>query len=149
MPVQTKYLGEIEINEEQIIEFSSGIPGFLDELKFVLLDFPGNPLFQFLQSLKTPELAFIVTNPHHFYRDYEFELDEQVQESLKIKSEKDVLLRAIVTLKQPFQNSTLNLKAPLIINPNARLGKQYILNTDEYSTQAPIVLPSEKVTKGE
>lgn len=148
MAIQTKYLGEMEVQDEQKIEFSSGLPGFVDEIEFALIDFPGNPLFQILQSLSTPELAFIVTNPHHFYQDYEFKLDEQVQESLHIKSEKDVLLRTIVTIKKPFQKSTLNLKAPLIINPTAKKGKQYILNMDDYTTQAPIV-QSAPVAKGD
>lgn len=149
MAVQTKYLGEIEVNDEQVIEFSSGLPGFVDELSFALIDFPGNPLFQILQSLSTPALAFIVTNPHHFYQDYEFKLDDQVVESLQITSEKDVLLRTIVTLKNPFQKSTLNLKAPLIINQTTRKGKQYIINTDDYTTKAPIVVPSTSMAKGE
>src|SRR5690625_243661 len=128
--VQTKYLGTVEIDKSKIIQFPSGIPGFIDELEFVLLDLPGHSIFQTLQSVKTSELAFIVVNPYHFYKKYEFRLEKYLLESLQIKSEQDVIVLAIVTLKQPFTRSTINLKAPLIINSNVSLGKQYVLNTD-------------------
>src|SRR5690606_37570776 len=97
MIVLTKYLGEMKIDEANIIHFSGGLPGFLEETKFILLDLPGNPLFQFLQSIQTPDLAFIVTDPYHYYQDYQFELDEQILTALQIESEKDVMVRAIIT----------------------------------------------------
>ena len=37
MKISTKFHGEIEINDQDIITFQSGIPGFLDEKKFTLL----------------------------------------------------------------------------------------------------------------
>lgn len=149
MAVQTKYLGEIDIEEAHVVDFPAGLPGFTDEVSFVLLDLPGNPVFQTLQSIETTELAFIVTNPYHFYKDYEFKLDDQIQESLEIKTEADVIVLSTVTLKDPFDTSTLNLKAPIIINSTSKLGKQYILNNDEYLTKAPIVLPDASEAKGE
>src|SRR5699024_7712639 len=84
MIIKTKYLGNMQISQSKIIKFPSGIPGFLEELEFALLDLPGNPIFQTLQSLKTPELAFIVVNPYHFYRDYEFKLEKNILELLQI-----------------------------------------------------------------
>ena len=136
MNIQTKYLAEVELNEEQVIDFSSGIPGFINETKFILLDLPGNPVFQILQSITTPDIAFVVANPYHFYQDYAFELDVNTKKILAINKEQDVTVFSIVTLKDPFETSTLNLKAPVIINPNSKRGKQYILNEEAYSTMA-------------
>lgn len=136
MNIQTKYLGEVEISTQQIIQFSFGLPGFLDEKEFVLLDIPGNPVFQFLQSVQSKDIAFVVANPYHFYKDYRFELDEPTIDALQIESEKDVIVLTIVTVKDPFNSSTINLKAPLIINQQKLLGKQYILNSDEYDSKA-------------
>ncbi|MBP2078911.1 flagellar assembly protein FliW [Oceanobacillus polygoni] len=138
MNIQTKYLGEVAIDERKIIHFSTGIPGFPDETAFVLMDLPDTPIFQILQAVRTPSIAFIVANPYQIYPDYSLQLDDNLIESLQIKDEKEVAVLSIVTLKQPFQTSTLNLKAPIIINTNHRQGKQYILNTDAYSSQAPI-----------
>jgi flagellar assembly factor FliW len=136
MKIQTKYLGEVEITTQQIIQFSFGLPGFLDEKEFVLFDIPGNPVFQFLQSVQSKDLAFVVTNPYHFYKAYRFELDETTINALQIESEKDVMVLTIVTIRDPFDSSTINLKAPLIINQHKLLGKQYILNSDEYDSKA-------------
>lgn len=141
MNTKTKYLGEVIIEDINKIHFSTGLPGFADEMEFVLLDLPGNAAFQILQSVLTENVAFIVTNPYHFYQDYAFELDDASIENLQIESEKDVAVFSIVTLKSPFEKSTLNLKAPVIINSTKRRGKQYILATDEYPSKASIGSP--------
>ncbi|WP_163970547.1 flagellar assembly protein FliW [Oceanobacillus halotolerans] len=138
MNVQTKYLGELTIDREKVIQFPTGLPGFIEETKFVLLDLPENPVFQVLQSIHTKDVAFIVTNPYHFYQSYTFELDDSIIDPLAIKDSKDVVVLSIVTLKQPFENSTLNLKAPIIINAANQFGKQYILNIDDYPSKASI-----------
>jgi flagellar assembly factor FliW len=139
MNIKTKYLNEIEIEESKVIQFPSGLPGFAGETEFVLLDLPDNPLFQILQSMKTSGIAFIVTNPYQIYKDYTFRLDESILQSLQIKNEKEVAVLSIVTLKEPFKTSTLNLKAPIIINSNLKQGKQYILTIEDYSSKASIV----------
>jgi|SRR5690625_3579234 len=147
--LQTKYLGSLEIDQSKIIQFPSGIPGFIDELEFVLFDLPDNPIFQILQSVQTPELAFIVVNPYHFYKEYEFRLEKHIIEHLQIKSEQDISVLAIVTLKQPFNQSTINLKAPIIINTKVNYGKQYVLDTDKYSTKASIAPNHLTTVKGD
>src|SRR5699024_4124575 len=141
MFIQTKYLGEIEIVEEKIIYFDTGIPGFSNETKFVILDLPGNKLIQILQSVQTAELAFIVTNPHYFYQDYHFTLDDHIIETLHITEEKDIVVLSIMTIQEPFHSSTINLQAPLIINLKNKRAKQYILPHNTYEMKAQISLP--------
>jgi len=87
MKIGTKYIGEIELEQEHIIEFQTGLPGFLDEKRFVLLNIPGNTVFQTLQSVKTPNLAFVVTDPYFIYQDYTFELDDNMIAYLKLETE--------------------------------------------------------------
>lgn len=147
--IDTKYVGTIDIKKNEIINFSVGLPGFSEEKEFILLDLPGNPTFQILQSIATTGLAFIVTNPYHFYVDYTFKLDDQMLESLQIKQPKDVIVLTIVTVKTPFDTSTLNLKAPIIIHSTRREAKQYILNHSAYMTKAPIVSPNTVQVKGD
>ncbi|WP_047980833.1 flagellar assembly protein FliW [Ornithinibacillus contaminans] len=138
MIIQTKYLGDVTIEKDKIVKFAAGLPGFIEETEFVLLDIPGNPVFQFLQSVKTAQLAFVVANPYQFYKDYTFKLDDSTVAALEIASEDDVFVSTIVTLKDPFESSTINLRAPLIINQKKMLGKQFILNLDEYPSTASI-----------
>jgi flagellar assembly factor FliW len=148
MEIKTKYAGDVTMEDTKILHFPVWLPGFADEREFVLLDLPGNTVFQILQSIRSENVAFIVTNPYHFYQDYTFELDDNSLDSLQLDAKKDVLVFSIVTLKDPFANSTLNLKAPVMINTAKKRGKQYILMTDEYPSKASIVLPATGKGKG-
>jgi len=147
--ILTKYTGEVAIKNQNIISFSHGLPGFAKETKFMLLDLTGNPLFQILQSVKSQDIAFIVTDPYHFYCDYEFEIDNNLLENLQIQDKNDVFVLTIVTLKSPFDKSTINLKAPLIINRTNKQGKQYILTEIDYTTKAPIAPQAVSKAKGD
>lgn len=142
MKIQTKYLGEVEIEENKIINFQSGLPGFQEENEFVLLDIPNNQLLQILQSVRTTNTAFIVANPHDFYHGYTFNLDDTILKTLQIKNEKDVVVLSIMTIQEPFANSTINLKAPIVINASKKYGKQCILNEDTLPLKANISLPT-------
>lgn len=146
MEIETKYLGKTTIDEHKTIIFEEGLPGFEDETKFVLLDLANNPMFQILQSIKTKNLAFFVVNPYLFYDHYSIHINQSVQEKLQIENEKDVVVLAILTIKEPFSKSTVNLKAPLIINLANRHGKQYILKDDQFSMRTKI--PQSKVESG-
>ncbi|HLR08879.1 MAG TPA: flagellar assembly protein FliW [Bacillota bacterium] len=149
MQLKTKYLGTVEVDPSDCIHFPAGLPGFGDETEFVLLDLPGNPIFQIFQSTKTTAIAFVVTNPHYFYQDYTFTLEDHIVKSLAIEHERDVVVLSIVTLKDPFEKSTLNLQAPVIINSRTKMGRQYILNDDAFPIRAPIATVATQSEKGE
>lgn len=149
MKIQTKYLSEMEIVEDKIIHFPTGLPGFIDETEFIVLDLPENPVFQILQSIKSVNTAFIVTNPYHMYQNYSVDLDDQLLELLEINNDQEVVVLTIVTLKKPFDTSTLNLKAPIIINAASKRGKQYILRSDNYATKASIAPVHTSAVKGD
>lgn len=139
MKLETKYHGEIEISEESIIDFPSGLPGFLDEKRFVLLPFGGDSPFWILQSANTKELAFVITIPFLFFKDYAFDLDGATIEQLEIKSEKDVAVYVILTVEDPFENTTANLLAPIVINQQNNRAKQVILTNTTYKTKHPLI----------
>ncbi|MCS0673404.1 flagellar assembly protein FliW [Cytobacillus firmus] len=143
MNIQTKFHGEQEINKDDIIHFPSGIPGFLDEKEFYILPFDGTDLFV-LQAVKTSEVAFIVTDPFVLFQQYEFDLPEEAIEKLEIQSDKDVVTFAILTVREPFQETTANLQAPLVINQTKKIGKQIILNQTPFQTKHKIMTPQEQ-----
>ncbi|TFI47269.1 hypothetical protein E4O93_13560 [Diaphorobacter sp. DS2] len=88
-----------------------------------------------LQSVLTTELAFVVVDPYPFFPEYQYKLTEAQVESLKIEKQEDVGTFVILTLKEPFADSTANLKGPLVINVKEKLGKQLILNDSAYETK--------------
>jgi flagellar assembly factor FliW len=134
MILHTKFEEIIKINESNILHFEQGLPGFEDEKQFVLLPMEGTP-FSTLQSVTTKDLAFFTTNPFLFFKEYDFELVEPVQEQLEIKEESDVLVQVILTIHDPLDKSTANLQAPIVINIKENLAKQVVLSDNRYRTR--------------
>ena len=138
MNIDTKYHGEISIAEEDILVFEKGIPGFPDETKFVLIPVTEDGLFQVLQSTVHPEVGLITTDPFLFKKDYLFSLDDAVVESLGLQSENDVKVMVVITPHEPFNTSTANLQAPVVINVKNKKARQVILNNTAYQIKHPL-----------
>lgn len=137
MNINTKYLGEIEISEEQIIIFPNGLLGFEGSREFVLLDVPDNPTFKFLQDIKNSYISFLLINPWNFFKDYDVNLpdEELIKIEINPASENNMEIYTVVTLGNDFKSSTSNLLAPIVVNLSNNKGKQFILNDSEYTTR--------------
>ncbi|MCF6410150.1 flagellar assembly protein FliW [Pseudalkalibacillus salsuginis] len=150
MKINTKYFGEVEIEEKDIVAFDQGIPGFIDEKQFVILPFGDeDTALSILQAVKNSNLAFVITNPFLFFKDYEFNLPDNVTEQLEIKEEKEVAVFVILTVQDPFEKTTANLKAPIVLNIKNSSGKQIVLNDDQYQTRHTLFSQPHTAAKGE
>ncbi|HYH04136.1 MAG TPA: flagellar assembly protein FliW [Bacillota bacterium] len=138
MQIKTKFFGMVECEAKMIFQFPQGIPGFETEHRFLLIQ-PENSTFSCLQSLEKEAVAFITVSPFLICPDYSFELDEVTVANLELDKLEDALVLAIVTI--PDQNprdTTLNLKAPIIINRLTHRGSQVVVN-ENYPLRAPLV----------
>lgn len=140
MIIKTKHFGELEIDEKGIIYFINGIPGFEDQLKFILLSpkEDGSP-FQWLQSLNNTNLAFAVANPFMIKKDYEVDIPDEIVDELEIKAPEDAIILSILVVPEDITQITMNLKAPIIINNGNHKGKQIVLDTEAYSVRHYII----------
>ncbi|GLC87830.1 flagellar assembly protein FliW [Lysinibacillus piscis] len=139
MNIETKFLGTVEIQEQDILTFTAGLPGFPDAQKFVLLPLDADLPLVVLQSIEQQELSFILAYPFAFKKDYAFDINEDEKIDLQIEQEEDVIAYAILTLKETFQESTMNLLAPVIVNTVKKLGKQIVLqDSTSYPLRHPI-----------
>lgn len=136
MRIDTRDFGEIEIDEEMIIDFPQGILGFENVKRYIIINNPDeeNP-FQWLQSVDNPELVFIVINPFLVELDYDIILPESAIEKLRIEDEKDIAIHTIVVIPEKLEEMTTNLSGPIIINIKEKLGKQIILDDNRYGTK--------------
>jgi flagellar assembly factor FliW len=138
MEIKTKFFGTVDSDAKDIIDFPEGIPGFEQTRRFLWYQ-PENSVFSCLQALNQTEVAFITISPFLTCADYAFDLEESIVDQLELKKLEDALLLALVTIpKGNLQKSTVNLKAPVIINAKTRRGCQVILN-DEYPLRVPLV----------
>ena len=138
MIIKTKFLGEVEIREEDIIIFPDGILGFEDSRQFILLDIPENEFFKILQDVEREYVSFIVTDPFKFKEDYEMEVQDHELLKINIRKKEQIAMINIVTLSDVFEKSSMNLLAPIIMNTENRIGKQYVLSNVSYSTKHPL-----------
>lgn len=136
MILETKYFGEIDVSEEQVLEFCNGIPGFEDVRKYILIDNEeeGSP-FKWLQGIEGSKPAFVLVDPFAVKRDYEIDLGDDVLKQLDIKEAGEVAVFCIVVVPQDIKKMTMNLQAPLIINMAKKVGRQLILDTDRYGVR--------------
>ncbi len=136
--IKTASFGDIEYIADEIIRFEKGIPGFEKENEFIIIKpEEENPLV-FMQSLNSPNLMFSMADPFAFFPDYAFNIDELSINELKIEAEQDVSVWGILSVPEAFQETTINLRAPIIINMKNKKAKQVILNDSTYITRTPL-----------
>lgn len=121
------------------IQFKKGIPGFENLKNFKILDLEDNKQFKILQSIEEENISFVVTSPFEIYKEYVIDLNDEIIRELEIKNSEDVLVLSIITIGETLEKSTLNLKAPLIINIKNNLGRQLILQSEKYETKHPLM----------
>lgn len=145
--VKTTRFGEIEVEEKDVLTMPSGIIGFPDLNRYILIDHDKKDSpFKWLQSLDDGAIAFVVINPLLFKPDYTVEVSEAEVSDLAMEQEEDAVISVIVTMPSNPANMTANLKAPLVFNLKNRMGKQIILNTSQYTTRHNIMEEVKKRT---
>lgn len=152
MKIESTRFGELEVAEEQLINFPHGIPGFPEEKTFVHIPHGAESPFSFLQSATEANLTFLLVDPFAFFRAYEFVLENEVAEELGLSQANPPMVFLIATVNGKLADMTVNLLAPLVINRVNRTGRQVILDKPEYSTNHklfPDGLPQQTVQGGE
>lgn len=139
MEVQTSRFGVVEVDAEEIIIFSSGIPPFEDLKEFFLYPAADNLTFFWLQALHNPQAAFLLADPFKFFPGYEVDLPEELLKELAIEAAEEVLV--LVTVSAPRDNlreTTVNLAAPVVINVVKKRGAQLAIPGSDYDIKQPL-----------
>lgn len=135
MQLKTTRFGTIEVDDQSVITFTQPIIGFQEFRRFVILDGPAGGGLRWLQSTDTGDLAFIVMNPRQIVPDYEVKLGSHELSELSVTSADELEIFTLVVVPQDPKMVRTNLKAPILINPKQRLGKQTILDKSSYPVQ--------------
>ncbi|WDV46124.1 flagellar assembly protein FliW [Clostridiaceae bacterium M8S5] len=139
MKIQTKFFGEMDIKEEDVIHFPKGLIGFEDKKEFVIINPEEGTPFQYLQSIEDTELSFVIMNPFIYKKDYDFNIPKKVDDLLEIHSINDIEVYNIIVIPNDVSKMTANLAAPLIININSKLAKQIIIENRNYPVKFYVV----------
>jgi len=118
MRIVTKQFGEIEFQEENTVKFSSGLFGF-EQLKKFLLIKTDEELFYWLNSIDEPEIVFPLIGLRVIEEDY--------------PATENFDTFGIVTLNSYPLKISVNMKAPVYINQNEKTGFQKIIDSEKYN----------------
>jgi len=146
MKIQTSRFGEIEVEDNRVITFNKGIPGFEEYKQYVLFpaDEKGETPFFFLQSIESEEVNFFLLDTFSFFKEYDIKLEDIIVERLELEEPTDAIVLTTVTVKGEIKDATTNLKAPLVINNTKMLGIQIVLDNKNYLIKQPLFQNSEK-----
>ena len=137
MVIQTKHFGDIEADEEKLLTFKDGIPGFEELHTFLLIaeDEENGSYFYWLQSVDNPQTAFLMIDMIRFKPDYDPRVEAEQVADLESDDPADFVIYNIAVMPKDVKEMTVNLRAPVVINPGKRLGKQVVCMNEEYDVK--------------
>ena len=128
MQIHTTRFGNVEIDVSDILVFPQGVIAFEDCQHWVLLADEANDSLGWLQSVTRGEVALAVVSPRRFAPEYQVHVTRGQLATLELSHFDHAFVLSVISKSDG--DLTLNLKAPLIINLDRRLGRQ-IITTDE------------------
>lgn len=139
--------GSFEVPDDGIVRFPSGLLGFPEQQRYVILDHDADAPFKWLQSVEEPDLAFVFMDPATFHPDYRIDVPADALAEIKGEQSDDLALVVILTIPSDDPGRiTANLRGPLLISHKTKLGKQLVLS-EEYPTRHPLFPVSPPATE--
>lgn len=129
MLIKTSRFGTMEIEADDILLFPQGVLGFEDCRHWVLLADADNESVGWLQNISRPDLALAVVSPRRFVPGYEVRVPRGQLIPLQLAEIDQAYVLTVVSKNEG--ELTVNLKAPLIINLDRRLGRQIVSCDDQ------------------
>lgn len=140
--VNTNAFGKIAIEDDKIIRFEQGILGFPDLKNFTLIfniEKGVESSIKWLQSLDEPNFAMPVMNPSLVTDNYTPMFNRELLEPLGDNLDSENLLMLVtVTVPKDITQTTVNLRAPIIVSVEARKAVQLISDDASYSIKYAI-----------
>lgn len=131
MEINTKFWGRITVDEGDVITFPRGLPGFEHLKRFVIWD-DGESLFKGLQSVDDAGAGFVIVDPALVVEGYAPAIPEAARRALRLEDGQDPEVYVITVVPEDITKIRVNLKAPVVINPRAKLGEQVVLDDGRY-----------------
>lgn len=142
LSIETVRFGTIRFDENEVIEFPAGLPGFENEHRFLLVEAAESVPLKFLQSVSTPQLSFVCAPVALVAPQYDRSLPRADRELLALSgeassAESQAEWLAILCFARP-EEPTANLLGPVVIRRDVGLGVQSIREDARYSARQPL-----------
>lgn len=134
MKAKTRLFGMIDIEDEKVITLEGGMIGFPFLQKFTLIfdeEKEKKPTsIMWLQSMDEGEVAFPVMHPNEIKPDYNPTVNDEMLAPLGRLDDENTYVLVTVTAAAEAKETTVNLKAPIVINTDTKKGCQIIVEDD-------------------
>jgi len=146
--LQTDRFGIVEYQDGNVIEFPSGLPGFEDEIRFLLVVNQTMEPLIFLQSMATSTLCFTAVPVQCVDPVYQLKVSVGDRKLLGWEREDpspsrtDHLCLGILCANDG-KEPTVNLLGPIVIDQRRKIGVQAVREDALYSAQHPL-FPAER-----
>jgi len=138
MVVQSTRFGTMNVSAESLLTFPSGLLGFPEWTRYVILDHDTDAPFKWLHCAEEASLAFVVIDPALFNERYQVTISPEARGEVEGSEADELGLAVILTIPSDDPSAvTANLRGPLLMNPRTRLCKQLVLSED-YPTRYPV-----------
>ena len=117
------------------IFFPEGVIGFAGFKEYAVIHEKSKAPFFWLQSTDDPALSFIIIDPHEFKPDYDPTLSEIDKTTLGVNDVEECQFYVIVAVPKDSDKISADLLAPLVVNREKNIGRQVILQDQDYSVQ--------------
>ena len=142
MEIQTSRFGRMTVDDQRVMTFARGLLGFPNHSRFALIQTGEENYFFWLQSVDDPNLAFVVTDPTIFFKDYDVPVREETWQDLQLAEQGEV--QCFVICNKVGEWLTGNLLGPIVVNADNRLAQQVVLTEKKWTTRQPLLrLPGE------
>ena len=141
---QSIRFGEVQVAEQDVIEFPFGLIG-LGGLHYTLLDRNPGTGFLWLHSVEEPALALPVVRPERFFSEFSLHMSTEDAERTGIDDGADIMLYVTVRATPNPLDITANLRAPLVIHEGR--GYQVINANPQAQLQAPLFVLADETTR--
>jgi flagellar assembly factor FliW len=122
-----------------VIELVHPLPGFPDTHRFTLEPLDATGVLSALRSLDRPDLQFLVVPPSGFHPSYAPEIDDESAAELGLTSAEQALVLLVVHAGPDLASTTVNLRAPLVVNIATSRAAQVILEDVSLPVAAPLL----------
>lgn len=134
MKADTRLFGAIDIEEEKLITLENGMIGLPDYRRFALIYDEEKGVeasaVMWLQSMDDPQTAFPVMQPNRVKPDYNPTVNDEMLMPLGELTEENTFVLVTLTASSDVEQTSVNLKAPIVINTETRKGCQLIVEDD-------------------
>ena len=131
---------DVEITVSETVTFPNGIPGFESCRRWVVLAAEGQTPLRRLHAVDGVDASFLALDPRQVLEGYRCDLSDADRARIGADEKTPLLWLALVSV-EPNGGVSINLRAPIVINPKTMMGQQVLPHDCLYPLRHVLVEP--------